>query len=202
MISTFSIVFAIAAGIAMALTNQIDTGQADVDWYRRALWLIAGVCIQGRLIANLLDGMVAIEGGKASPVGELYNEVPDRISDVAIFIGAGLAVGGRLDLGLTTGVVAVYVAYIRAMGTSVGVGQVFLGPMAKPHRMALMTATCAVCAILPISWQPIHTATGIGIVGVSLVLVIVGGAVTSVRRLRRIGLLMRQRAAASEAANV
>lgn len=189
MISTSSIVFAIGAAVAMALTAQTET-----FWHRSLLWLAAGLCLQGRLIANLLDGMVAIEGGKASPVGELYNEVPDRISDAVIFIGAGLAVGSRLDLGLAAGLVAVYVAYIRAMGTSVDVGQVFLGPMAKPHRMALMTAVCAICACLPNDWQPVHETTGIGIVGAALGLIIVGALVTSVRRLLRIGSLMRERA--------
>ena len=188
MISTFSVVFAIGAATAMALTTQIGS-----PFIGRALWLIAGACIQGRLIANLLDGMVAIEGGKDSPVGELYNEVPDRISDAAIFLGAGLAVGGRLDLGLAAGLVAVYVAYVRAMGTSVDVGQVFLGPMAKPHRMALMTAACGACAILPTNWQVIHQPTGVGIVGVTLIVIIVGGLLTSVRRLLRIGELMRER---------
>ena len=182
--------FAMGAAIAMGLTSQIDG-----HLYRSFLWFLGGVCIQGRLIANLLDGMVAIEGGKDSPVGELYNEVPDRISDAVIFVGAGLAVGGRLDLGLAAGLVAVYVAYVRAMGTSVDVGQVFVGPMAKPQRMALMTVVCVACTILPANWQVVHQATGIGIVGVVLIAIIAGGLVTSVRRLLRIGELMKEQAA-------
>ena len=50
--------------------------------------------IQLRLIANLLDGLVAVEGGKRTPTGELYNEAPDRIADTAVLVGAGYAVGG------------------------------------------------------------------------------------------------------------
>ena len=72
----------IAAGLALGLTS-IE--------YNRILWLIAAVGAQLRLTANMLDGMVALASGRASKTGELYNEVPDRVSDAAIFIGAGYA---------------------------------------------------------------------------------------------------------------
>jgi phosphatidylglycerophosphate synthase len=38
-------------------------------------------CIQLRLLCNLLDCMVAIEGGKSAPTGALFNEMPDRFAD-------------------------------------------------------------------------------------------------------------------------
>src|SRR5664279_3929418 len=44
-------------------------------------YLTAALFIQLRLLCNLLDGMVAIEGGRRSAVGELYNDLPDRLSD-------------------------------------------------------------------------------------------------------------------------
>ncbi len=53
------------------------------------LWLGAALGIQLRLVCNLIDGMVAIEGGMKSPVGGLYNEVPDRIADPLLLIAAG-----------------------------------------------------------------------------------------------------------------
>ena len=169
------------------------------DWVVRLLWILGIVGIQGRLIANLLDGMVAVEGGKASPVGDLYNEVPDRVSDSIIFIGAGLATGGRLDLGLAASLVAVFVAYVRAIGTSVSAGQVFLGPMAKPQRMALMTLTCLLMACLPPSWQWNYEPYGLGIVSLALFMITVGGLLTSLFRLRKIAATMRENAARQEA---
>jgi phosphatidylglycerophosphate synthase len=39
----------------------------------------------------MLDGMVALASCRDSKVGELYNEVPDRVSDAAVFIGVGYA---------------------------------------------------------------------------------------------------------------
>jgi phosphatidylglycerophosphate synthase len=99
------------------------------------------VFIQLRLICNLLDGMVAVEGGKKSALGGLYNEFPDRIADSVLIVALGYAaqipwVGwlGALAAGLT--------AYVRLFGGSIGLSQDFRGPMAKQHRMAVMTIGC------------------------------------------------------------
>ncbi len=197
MISVSSVFFATAAGAVLALTPYVEN-----NWLLRGCWIASALCMQGRLVANLLDGMVAIEGGKASAVGELYNEVPDRISDSAIFIGAGLAVGGRLDLGLLAGLVSVFVAYVRAIGASTGVGQVFMGPMAKQQRMALLTLACVLCAVLPTAWQPVHAETGVGIFGGVLIVIVAGGLVTAIRRLLEIARLMRRQAESGEADDV
>ncbi|CAN5253153.1 hypothetical protein BH09BAC6_BH09BAC6_26000 [soil metagenome] len=82
---------------------------------------IAIVCIQGRLIMNLLDGMVAVEYGKKSPVGGLYNEVPDRISDTLTLFGVGLLAKNfqyGLDLAYLAIALSVTTAYIRTLGAS------------------------------------------------------------------------------------
>ena len=55
--------------------------------------LVAAVCVQLRLLCNLLDGMVAIEGGKSSAVGALYNEFPDRIADSLLLVAPAYAAG-------------------------------------------------------------------------------------------------------------
>lgn len=187
-ISVASVFFAVVAGGCLAATNHQES-----SYVRCSLWLLSAIMIQFRLIANLMDGMVAIEGGKKSAVGDLYNEVPDRLSDPAILIGAGFAWGSCPIIGLTAALVAMFVAYVRAIGASVGVGQVFLGPFAKQQRMALMTLVCVVSAVLPPQWQPIHASTGIGICGVALSAIVFGGTVTAVRRLNHIARLMRKR---------
>ncbi len=102
----------------------------------------------------MLDGMVAIASGKASRLGELYNELPDRVSDVAIVIGAGYAMGGIAVLGYVAACVAVLTAYVRAVGKAAGASSLFIGPMAKPHRMFVLTVVGALMAVLPGSWQP------------------------------------------------
>ncbi|MDD5549297.1 MAG: CDP-alcohol phosphatidyltransferase family protein [Sulfurovaceae bacterium] len=102
--------------------------------------------IQARLICNLLDGMVAIEGGKKTPVGAMYNEIPDRFADSFLIIALGYAIGIEW-LGWAGALMAMFTAYIRLLGGSLGLAQDFRGPMAKQHRMAVMTIACIVGAL-------------------------------------------------------
>lgn len=179
-ISLASIVFGVAAGAALAATSRAE-GETVV----RLLWLAGALLVQLRLICNLLDGLVAVEGGKQTPGGELYNEAPDRIADTAVLIGGGCAAGGSPALGAAAALVAMFVAYVRALGASTGVGQVFTGPMAKPHRMAIVTAIAMISSAAPrvsIDFGRID----LGLISIALVVVIVGGLVTAGRRLREI----------------
>jgi len=129
-------VVGVLGGFTLAFTPLHDSRS------HRIHFLIAIACIQLRLLCNLLDGMVAILSKRASRTGELYNEIPDRISDAATLIGAGYALGGSPVLGFVAACCAIFVAYIRAMGKIATGHQEFCGPMAKPHRMATMTAAC------------------------------------------------------------
>lgn len=158
---------------------------------RRIFWLLGAIAVQLRLCANLLDGLVAVEGGKGSAVGELYNEAPDRVADAAILVGVGFSLGGAPLLGAFASVVAVFVAYVRALGASTGVGQVFLGPMAKQQRMALITLLAIYCAVSPLAWQA-NWFRSHGVVDAALLAIIVGGLLTAGRRLARIATLLRE----------
>lgn len=108
-------------------------------------WLCA-VCIQARLLCNLFDGMVAVEGGKATATGALYNEVPDRIADSLLLVALGYA-SGHAWIGWLAALLAATTAYVRTLGGALGQPQDFRGPMAKQHRMALMTAACLIAPI-------------------------------------------------------
>ncbi len=186
-ISVSSTLFALLTAACLVGTAYLAEGTVA----QRALWLAAGLFVQMRLIANLLDGMVAIEGGKKSVVGELYNEVPDRISDVAVLVAAGYAATSDARLGFVAAIIALFVAYVRAIGASVGVGQIFTGPCAKQQRMALMTLACLLHGLLPVAWNYQYDGR-LGYVALALGMIILGGIVTSVRRLLRIATLMKQ----------
>lgn len=104
-------------------------------------WLcVAG--IQARLLCNLFDGMVAVEGGKRTATGGLYNEVPDRIADSMLIVALGYVIALPW-LGWVGALLAALTAYVRTLGGALGQAQDFRGPMAKQHRMAAMTAACA-----------------------------------------------------------
>jgi len=161
-------------------------GTAGTDGLRaRGLFVLAAGFVQLRLLANLLDGMVAVGSGKASPAGELYNEVPDRIADSMILIGAGFAAGGAPVIGYAAALLAVFVAYMRALGSSLGAKALFIGPMAKPQRMATITAACLYSACVPADW-PGGIAGAFGPMSLALALIVAGAALTAARRLRRI----------------
>ncbi|WP_135451271.1 hypothetical protein [Tabrizicola caldifontis] len=75
------------------------------------LWLIlASVSIQMRLICNLIDGMVAVEGGQGEKDGAFWNEAPDRLSDHLLLTGAGIAAGNP-GLGALAAALAIATAY-------------------------------------------------------------------------------------------
>jgi phosphatidylglycerophosphate synthase len=106
----------------------------------------AAACVQLRLLCNLLDGMVAIEGKRQSATGALYNEIPDRIADSLLIVALGYAIGD-ISIGWYGALAAALTAYIRVLGGALGLAQDFRGPLAKPHRMAVLTAGCVLGAI-------------------------------------------------------
>jgi len=168
----------IVAGIALGVTSIADY---------RILWIIAALGAQLRLTANMLDGMVAIASGRTSKTGELYNEVPDRISDAAVFIGAGYAWGGNITLGYVATILAIFTAYVRASGKIAGAPNEFCGPMAKQHRMLVITLVCVYAAITPRSWLIITLDNWqAGLMTIGLVVIVVGCVITVIRRLGRI----------------
>lgn len=209
-ISFSSMVFGAAAGAALAATSCTMGGTL------RVAWLASAVFIQLRLIANLLDGMVAVEGRRGGPTGELWNEAPDRVTDAFIFIGAGFAAGSSPLLGFGAALLSVFVAYVRALGASVGAGQIFIGPMAKPHRMFLLTVLSVAGALAPTTIHrsfigtpsPTEISTTlhdtyyvfspVGLphtpVSTVLILIILGSIVTATRRLSRIATYLRTKA--------
>lgn len=177
-ISMTGAAFAALAGVCLWFA-----GKDTMEW-RRSFLLLCAVCgMQLRLLCNLFDGMVAIEGGFKTPAGELYNELPDRFSDAFIFIGAAYSepefVWTR-ELGWAAAVMAVITAYVRALGASMGASQQFIGPMAKQQRMATMTGACLIAALAPF-WIPLSWSIPAG-----LAVVTIGSLVTICRRFRRI----------------
>ncbi len=131
-ISILSVIFALFSGLSYYAFSQ----------YASVIWLLlAAVFIQLRLLCNMMDGLVAVEGGKGTASGELFNDIPDRIGDTFILLGAGYAttVTGGITLGWILAILAIMTAYIRTLGGSLGAPISFMGPMAKQHRMGTLT---------------------------------------------------------------
>lgn len=138
-------------------------------------WIGAAAGIQLRLAANMLDGMVAMEGGRQTATGALFNEIPDRIEDSLLLVAAGYATGAA-SLGWLAALLACGTAYVRTLGGALGFAQDFCGPQAKPHRMAALTLAALGCAIWPAT----------GIMPVALGAICIGTALTLTRRTMRL----------------
>jgi phosphatidylglycerophosphate synthase len=176
-ISVSGLLFALAAGAAFATTPFAGR-------WTPVLWIVGAVGIGLRLLCNMLDGMVAVEGGKVTKLGELFNEIPDRFADAAILIGLGYSVGGHFVLGFIAAIAAVLTAYIRAVGKVAGARQEFCGPMAKQQRMAVAIVVALVSSIVATNWLP----------AAGLAVIIGGSLITAIRRLLRIAVQLRMEA--------
>jgi phosphatidylglycerophosphate synthase len=133
--------------ISLASVTVAGFGAAGLVFFREP-WSAAS-CIFGvqlRLLCNLFDGMVAVEHQQQSPLGVLYNELPDRASDSMLLIALGYA-SGMPWLGWLGALLAALTAYIRVFGGALGFVQDFRGPLAKQQRMAVLTVGCLVSII-------------------------------------------------------
>ena len=176
-ISIASVVFA-ALGCAALIVSREQDGAV-----RYALLIAAAACIPMRLLCNMLDGMVAVEFGKNSKSGEIFNELPDRISDVLLLVGAGYAISEyewAWALGWTAGVLAVLTAYVRTMMAANGVAQDYSGPMAKQQRMFLLAAACIAAIVEDALGGRDYVLTG------ALAVIAAGSALTVLRRTARL----------------
>ena len=175
-ISLASILFAAGAGAALYFSAKFLGGE-------RALLLALAVAgIQGRLLCNLLDGMVAIEGGRQTRSGEIFNDLPDRVADAVIFVCAGYAARAHpfgVELGFIAAILAIFTAYVRMLGGASGLKQNFIGPMAKQHRMFTLTLAC-VLSIFEMNFFSVGS-----VLWAALVLINFGCLVTIWRRTAR-----------------
>jgi phosphatidylglycerophosphate synthase len=176
-VSVAGVAFALASGAAFFLSARF-AGEA-----RAALLLAAAACIQVRLLCNLLDGMLAVEEGLKSGTGEIFNDLPDRVADVVILVGAGYAApqySSGATLGWAAAVAAVFTAYVRVLGGSLGLTQHFIGPMAKQHRMFTLTVVTLLAAAEAAAGMPPRAILA------GLAVIVAGSVVTAIRRTRRI----------------
>ena len=172
-ISYSSIVAAVGAAVCFWQSGQ-----------QPLLLIVAPLLCFLRLWFNMLDGMVAIAGRSASLRGEIVNDLPDRLSDVIIFVG--VAHSGWLHhptLGYLAAILALLTAYVGLFGQAIGVGRQFGGLMSKPWRMVVLAVGSWVTWVAPAFGESMHRLT---IFDWTCLLIIAGCVQTIVVRLKRI----------------
>jgi len=182
-ISALSLGFAILGGSLF-----IAGGRAE-PVMRGVILLLGALCIQLRLVCNLLDGMGAVEHGKGSAAGPIWNELPDRFADVLFLASAGYAaelggLHGAAVAGWLASVGALITAYVRELGRGLGFPADFSGPMAKPHRMAALTLAATVAAIEPLwGWRGQSLVIGLTMIALGAFVTVARRTITLSRRL-------------------
>ena len=180
LISLASLLFAVVGFIALWLSTDVS-----VRW-QPSLYVVAALCCQMRLLCNLMDGMVAMESSVKTPTGALWNEIPDRFSDILFFVGIGFA-ADDMNLALVLSVLAVLLSYVREFGHGVDGAMDYVGPMAKPQRMALTTFAlllASLVAVLPMLKKMSMTPSDV--LSLGLWLMVIGCVVTLIRRIKRL----------------
>jgi phosphatidylglycerophosphate synthase len=139
--------FCVNAGVhpdLVSYTSVVAAAGAGICFWQAkwlgALLIPAVIFCYLRLWLNMLDGMVALASGKASLRGEIVNDLPDRISDVIIFVGAAHSGLCHILGGYWVAIFALVVAYVGISGPAVGVQREFSGLMSKPWRMVMLHA--------------------------------------------------------------
>jgi phosphatidylglycerophosphate synthase len=173
------------AGMVAALIAGLAFWAAGTFTDRWVFLILGALGCQVRLLCNLFDGMVAIEAGRAAPDGGFWNEMPDRISDMLILMGVALGLG-EPALGWAAVSFAFLTAYVRELGVTCGAGADFAGPMAKQHRMALITLAALVSLTEPL-WHDGGISLAVALWGVA-----VGAAATALRRSVRLVIKLRR----------
>jgi len=178
-ISYLSILAALVAAISFWKSGQV-----------RSLLIVAPLFCYLRLWFNMLDGMVAVASGKASARGEILNDLPDRVSDIIIFVG--VAHSGLMNpfIGYWAAIFAVVTAYVGLFGQALGAQRQFGGIMSKPWRMValhigawLEFVTCLPAVTSAEAGRPFG---GFTILDCTCFVVIAGCVQTMVVRLKRI----------------
>ncbi len=180
-VSVMSLVFSLgAAGSLMALP------QVGSSW-RVWLPLVAILCIALRGLCNLLDGMMAVEGGFRTRSGDVFNELPDRFSDAVTLLGLGFS-GGFSGIGPTLGwaaaLLAAIVAFTRVLGVQAGASAYYCGPMAKTARMVVVVVACVGLSGELLAGLPQRSAAvGLGVIVAGCLVTIARRSVLIVREL-------------------
>ncbi len=144
----------LAAGITpnavtlAALGLSLLLGAALALWPASA-WVMAAVplVLLLRMAMNALDGMMAREGGQATTLGLVLNEVGDILADGAVYFPLALALG--VDPLLAAGFVLLAAVSEAAglCGVATGAGRRYDGPFGKSDRAAALGALAILAAL-------------------------------------------------------
>jgi CDP-diacylglycerol---glycerol-3-phosphate 3-phosphatidyltransferase len=117
--------------------------------------LLVPVAAGLRLVLNLVDGALARSTGRSHPRGELYNEVGDRLADIALLAPVAFLPGAQREAVLLGVTAAVLASYVGVTSKAAGAERLYAGILSKPGRMVLLALFSVAALVLgPVAWGP------------------------------------------------
>lgn len=134
----------IAGGLALLASTSVPL-----------LLLVVPVAAAARLVLNLVDGALARATGRSHPRGEVFNEVGDRLSDIALLAPVAFLPGSQRETVLLGVTFAVLASFVGVVTKTAGGDRLYRGVLSKPGRMALLAVFAVLALVLgPQAWGP------------------------------------------------
>jgi CDP-diacylglycerol---glycerol-3-phosphate 3-phosphatidyltransferase len=119
------------------------------------LLLLVPVLVAVRLILNLVDGALARSTGRTHPRGELFNELGDRLADIAFLAPVAFLPGAQRETVLLGVTGAVLASFVGVTARAAGAPRLYGGVLSKPGRMVLLAAfALGALVLVPPAWAP------------------------------------------------
>ncbi len=139
-----------------------------------------------RMTLNTLDGVIAIQRGNLRLKGEIVNALPDRYSDIFVFIGIAVSPLCNSTIGIIALSTALLTSYTGMLGKAVGVKWQHQGPIDKIARLCLIMIFSLIQYFTLCSGVTAMDLLGIELtyIDISMILISVLGQITIYNRLK------------------
>ncbi|MBK8183991.1 MAG: CDP-alcohol phosphatidyltransferase family protein [Candidatus Competibacteraceae bacterium] len=123
-----------------ALLLALATGGLLALWPKPTILLALPPVLLLRMALNALDGMLAREFQRPTPLGALLNEVGDVVADAALYLPLALIPGISASLVMLLVLLAVLSEFCGVLAVQIGASRRYDGPMGKSDRALLLGA--------------------------------------------------------------
>ena len=128
-----------------------------------------------RLVLNLLDGALARRTGLMHPRGELYNEVGDRVADIAFLAPVAFLPGADRTMVLLGVAGAIFASFAGVVPRAAGGERIYRGVLSKPGRMILLGVFAVAAFVVgPEAWGPFGPLLLVGTILTAVERIVVG----------------------------
>jgi CDP-diacylglycerol--glycerol-3-phosphate 3-phosphatidyltransferase len=125
-----------------------------------------------RMAGNAVDGMLAREFARPTPLGGLLNELGDLVADAALYLPLALVLPAPPWLVVTIVATALIGECAGITARTVGASRRYDGPLGKPDRalaFSVLAAGTALDVLEPARWLPFALAAMLGLAVLTIV---------------------------------